>query len=433
MYTPIDLEALKRTTSIYRQDGVIPMIPHALSNDKLSLYQADNKIDKTMSVNIDLDDQFETIWYNIFESEFKNLKQYNYESFADDFMNPDAQYYSQLHILKQVSDWLRAKRMMQWGGFYVDSDRRNFLWEKHSDNNFSIKNIAHNIIEAHAVAANIAACDYAIQNKLTWIYKNHRELNELSAYSSLPWFHAWLAINNYGHFTSPIRRYPDIVKHRVIKAHKRWLDNPYRHSDSQFVSDLSNQMRLKIETERKMLWLEEKGLSFIKNTQKRLGRKLEVYDVKHFLRAGDKLPICIKQMLLERIQSWHMSDWLWAIMPILLSWEQELQDIIYNKLLVDNIILPKKILNTLTSHRLHVLDIPVFSMKEIWDFQSYVYEPVENEDYLFPEVSYGIEFYFKWNKILSYTMNSWKLWSLEQIKWRVRYKILDRIFQYFMK
>ncbi len=432
MYTPIDVEAFRRTTSIYRKDSVISMIPEALSNNKLSLYQANDKIDKTMSVQIDLDDQFEKIGSQIFESDFKNLKQYNYESFAEDFINPDTQYYSQLHLLKEISDWLRAQRMMNGGWFYLDDDRRTYLGEKINKPSSPIKNIAHDIIEAHAVAANMIVWNYMIENELPWIYKVHNKLNEMSFYSSSPWFHSWLWIWNYTHFTSPIRRYPDNNTHRTVKAHIRWEPNPFLSIDNQLISTRSNQMRFHIETERKILGLEEKGLDFITRNRKRLWRDLEVYDFKHQIRSWEKMAQCVKSMIIEKIESWNIANWSWSIYPILISGDPELQDILYQKIIHEHSISPHKVLNILTHQQLFEGDIPIFEMKQVWDYMNYVYS---EEDYLneaYREVLYGIEFYFKWHKIISYNMNTWKLWDLLQIKRKVKEKIVFDIFKYFI-
>lgn len=107
-YTPLDIEALKRTTSIYRKEGVINMFPPLLSQNLLSLNEIGEKL--TLSMQIDLNENGQIRDFHVYESVFKNKKRYDYESFVDDFMNPDSENHDTLQLMYEIARKRKAIR-----------------------------------------------------------------------------------------------------------------------------------------------------------------------------------------------------------------------------------------------------------------------------------------------------------------------------------
>lgn len=108
LYTPLDIEALKRTTSIYRGEGVINMFPPALSQNLLSLNEDGEKL--TLSMQIELDEDAKIQDFHVYESTFKNKRRYDYESFVDDFINPDSENHETLQLMYEIA---RKRRIIR--------------------------------------------------------------------------------------------------------------------------------------------------------------------------------------------------------------------------------------------------------------------------------------------------------------------------------
>jgi len=420
LFSPLDREALQRTTSIYRRDHIINMFPNELSNGPLSLDE--NWVKKTMTLQIDLDDSGHVLRSSFYESHFKNLKRYDYQSFWEDYENRDSSHYSTIHLLKEISDKLRINRLKKWGiVWYMEDDRRMYIWSKQENHweSYSAK-ISHDIIEALMVLANTTTWEYLIQKGGNAIFKHHVWLDERSFYTQKPWFHTWLWVNNYTHFTSPIRRYVDVVIHRIIKALERWEELPYNISDLNFISEHSNNTRLKVETLWSQIDFEYRWKEFLKNTRKRLGTDPEVHHMKYFIRDSiykkKKIPTCMKKAIKEKINTAPIDTWGWAIWVILFWKDNDLKEFLKKKLLEYNNFRPWKVLNMIWQTQLLQWEEMIFQIDEI-----------EKEN------SYSITVKLHWNKISSYSMNVWKLWDIWSVKWRVRRRSIKNIFDYFIQ
>ena len=364
IFSPLDIEALHRTTSIYRKEHILDMLPPELSNNTLSLDPYGNNKQKqlTMSLKMELDQDGNIQDYDFFESHFKNLKRYNYESFWHDYSSPENENHTTLHLMKEVSDKLRVNRVSSgWNLDYTDNDRRVTLWNKTTRNNperSGTAQISHNIIESFMVLANQVTGTHISKHPTTIsLYKRHDSLNERSFYNHLSnTLHTWLGIRNYTHFTSPIRRYIDIVIHRIIKSLIRKEPIPYVTEDIKFIAKHVNTTRWKIETLWAQMDMNEKGGVFIEKTIKRLGRPLEVYDMKDYIRnATDRslsLPRVMKKSIMERIRSGNKADWIWSSGIILLGKDKELKELLKEKFLEKRSIWPTKILNVLKDTRI---------------------------------------------------------------------------------
>lgn len=378
IFSPLDLEALLRTTSIYRKNHILDMLPPELSNNILSLDQYGWK-KLTLSVQIDLDDQWTVKNHRFYESRFTNLKRYDHETFWTDFVNPESQHHHRLHLLKEVSDKLRTKRLKEgWLLNWTDDGRRLHIWwdTERSSNIPATTRISHDIIESLMVLANGITWQHLVDAWVPSLLKRHDSLDERSFYHHAPnSFHAWLAMRNYTHFTSPIRRYVDLTIHRTIKALERWEELPYTSEDVKFISTHSNNTRWKVETLWAQIDIDTKAQDYMRRTEKRLWRPLEVYDLKPYIRNSThkslKLPKVMRNSIAELIMSWNVSFWTWAIGIILLWKDDDLKILMKERIVVDKVLTPTSFLNILAQTQILRWEGTIFEIdthEESWNY-----------------------------------------------------------------
>ncbi len=288
----LDREALKRGTSVYLVDRVIPMLPHALSNGICSLNEGEDRL--ALSCLMTIDKSGAVTDYDICESVIRVNKRMSYtvvrelledESLAE---GRHAQYRELLPMFREMRDLaglLRAKRR-QRGSIDFDFPECKILLDKEG-HPLEIKayerNVATDIIEDFMLAANETVAQHFYWMELPFVYRVHdvpdgerirklsafihnfgyymkavgrtgqktsgdevhpKEIQKLLAkvagtpeeamisrmalrsmmqakYSVECSGHFGLACQFYCHFTSPIRRYPDLQIHRIIKDQLR--------------------------------------------------------------------------------------------------------------------------------------------------------------------------------------------------------------------
>ncbi|MCH8518311.1 ribonuclease catalytic domain-containing protein [Candidatus Gracilibacteria bacterium] len=359
LYSPLDLEALHRTTSIYRKDHILDMIPPELSNGPLSLDIYGGK-KLTYSLQIDIDNQGQIGNTRLFESRFTNLRRYDYESFGEDFSNPDSEHFQTLQLLKEVSDKLRARRLLSGGILHFNDDNRRLsIGDKtpgmyHPSQGASI---SHDIIESLMVLGNTTVGNVVASDaSLPQLFKRHDSVGEASFYYHKPAFHHGLQVSNYTHFTSPIRRYVDIVIHRILKALQRGEDIPYREEDMKFIAEHSNNTRWKVENLGRQIDIDTRGQLYYQKQEARLGRALEVYDMKPYIRntteSSLKLPKVMRDAIKEKIQTGKLGNWIWSAGVILVGQERELKELIRKCILEDQVMRYQKFLSILEQTRI---------------------------------------------------------------------------------
>ncbi|MCH2188310.1 RNB domain-containing ribonuclease [Candidatus Gracilibacteria bacterium] len=415
--TPIDREALKRTTSIYWQDHIIPMIDHRLSNDLLSLAEIPGRKNKTLTIQMDIDHEGYVVHEEIYESHFRNKRQYNYETFREDFMNPDAQYHDQLGLLYELSEKLRYQRSLAGGGFYLDDDRRLSLGKQSQYTSYNpLTRVAHDIIESSAVAANKSA------GKIAPIYKRHDKRNDISYYSTESGGHTGLQIHDYTHFTSPIRRYADTVVHRVIKNTLRQNKSSYVKNDLDRLCSYMNEIRLKIEAERRNLRAQERSENFVIRTENRLGREIHTYDMKHYIRASEQnsylnIPEYIIQKMSDCIVSEPPCNWGWLIPSALVLGQKQWIQVIYDRICDENIMAPVKLFSLLNKYKFYNEENGgKFHIEELGD----------------KETQYGIKCFYGDTHICTFQEEL----DGEHYRFaaqRVNIQVVQKIFQYFLE
>ncbi len=297
----LDREALKRGTSVYLVDRVIPMLPHALSNGICSLNAGEDRL--ALSCLMTVDRRGEITDYEICESVIRVDRRMSYDQvkamLEDGTLvekEKDYRQYAELYpmfvLMKELSALLRQKRRKR-GSIDFDFPECKILLDKEGhpvDIKPYERNVATDIIEDFMLAANETVAQHFYWMELPFVYRVHdvpdedkilklstfinnfgyymksigkarakvsseeihpKEIQKLlgkiegtpeepmisrlalrsmkqAKYSIECTGHFGLACQYYCHFTSPIRRYPDLQIHRIIKEQLRGRLNEER-------------------------------------------------------------------------------------------------------------------------------------------------------------------------------------------------------------
>jgi len=273
--TKLDKQALKRATSIYFPNQVLPMLPFELSENLCSLKPLEERFAFVFKMKLDTKN-LEVVHSDVFEALIISQKKYSYgridrvlENKRDNFDKKDEEIFAYLKDFNALAIKLRAKRMEKGFDFRASENKMSL------DNTCKIKfieetdnhSLAHFLVEEAMLLANVQASkkintlgifriheepSYAkirellnevtslgIQVKLqssvyktiTQIQKKAKYLGlskevdkliiqaqQLAIYSPKNLGHFGLGFESYSHFTSPIRRYSDLVLHRILKT-----------------------------------------------------------------------------------------------------------------------------------------------------------------------------------------------------------------------
>lgn len=422
IYSPLDLEAIKRTTSIYRPDKVLNMYPNELSQGLLSLDENWEKL--TLSMAIDLDFEWNILNYNVFESKFKNLKRYDYDSFFDDFCNPESEFHNNLQLMYEIARVRRNYRKVSWANLdYDESDRRNYIWEKQQKPNIIHKWISKHLIEEFMILANICAARLTFENKIDSVYRVHQNEFERAFYSLDREHHTGLALRDYTHFTSPIRRYWDDIVHRVLKlVHLRKLPNPYKKWEINDIAKHINSSREIIDIIWWSIVWESKysdEINKLKETWTKITTSTFTKQIRWWHKSkisSKKLPKVIKNEIINDIKNWLIWEWAWCIWVFLISKEEDIKVVLYKRLLQDFAISSKAVLNILNETRI---------FDDMENKNLFKVEHVESPN------TYQIKFSFKWEEIFN-IQSSFKSNNCESSKWNLRKKAVKKIFSHFL-
>lgn len=417
-YSELDIEALKRTTSIYRQEWVINMVPPILSQNILSLNE--DWIKLTLTLQIDLDINWNIKKFDVFESKFKNMKRYNYEDFVDDYLNPDCERHENLHLMYEVARKRRNIRKSMWASMdFDDAERQLHIWSYEEKQHYSRKKIPSTIIEEFMILANIASATISVKNWYNSIFRLHDALSEKAYYHNFVWEHKWLALQNYTHFTSPIRRYADMVVHRVLKwLHIRWEESPYTALEIADISHHINISRTVIDILGKDTEIE---LKWKKIVSKLKARNWDILNTSHFTQSirdivwkWKKMPKVVVWEIINDLENWDKSDWGWAIWVLLVWKDTEIKKSLKRVLLNNENFSPKSVLSLLNVTKILNTDedfLFEISEQEIWN-------------------QFSIIVKFKWKELFRKSINYWKI-SRETAVWKIRSEILNKIVVHF--
>lgn len=285
----LDWEARARGTSVYLVDRVIPMLPHKLSNGICSLNAGENRL--AFSCLMTIDTKGEVVSHEIVESVIKVDRRMSYTSvkkILEDKDEIETKSYQELvpmfELMRELAGILREKRKKR-GSIDFDFPESKIVLDKQG-HPIEIKpyerNVATKIIEDFMLIANETVAEHFHWMELPFLYRTHdnpdpekisklstfirnfgysiknkqeeihpKELQKLLAkiedtpeealisrltlrsmkqakYTINCTGHFGLACSYYCHFTSPIRRYPDLQIHRIIKEQIRGRLNEKR-------------------------------------------------------------------------------------------------------------------------------------------------------------------------------------------------------------
>jgi ribonuclease R len=267
--SPLDVEARRRGNSSYFYLDTIPMLPHRLSGDLCSLLE--DKPRPAMSVFMDFDARGEITSTEIVESRVQVTASLSYER-ADELLEESGELADQLRGLLSLSVLLRARRSEEGAIHFILPERVPLEVDGQVDRFGPAKILrSHSIVEECMLAANRQVARFLRERGVKTLHRVHEkpdedDVHELqaflekrgikwkrrgkirsedyrrlaasvsehedrerllfkmlrsmkrAAYGPKPMGHFGLAWEDYLHFTSPIRRYPDLLVHRQIKA-----------------------------------------------------------------------------------------------------------------------------------------------------------------------------------------------------------------------
>ncbi|MCA1031548.1 ribonuclease R [Bacillus timonensis] len=278
--SPIDKEAAERGTSIYLVDRVIPMIPHRLSNGICSL---NPKVDRlTLSCDMEVNPQGEVVKHEIFQSVIKTTERMTYTDVNKILVDQDEELRNRYESLvpmfedmENLAKILREKRMNR-GAIDFDFKESKVLVDDEGTPYEVVlreRSVAERLIEEFMLLANETVAEHFHWMNVPFIYRIHEDPNEEKLRRFLEFItnfgyvvkgtgneihpralqeiieavqgqpeemvvstvmlrsmkqakydpdslgHFGLSTDYYTHFTSPIRRYPDLIVHRLIRTY----------------------------------------------------------------------------------------------------------------------------------------------------------------------------------------------------------------------
>ena len=269
----LDQEAKKRGTSIYFPSKVIPMLPEKISNNLCSLVPDEIRNVLVSEINFSLDGSIKS--YKFFQAKIMSHKRMTYSEVEEYIKNNNS------NVSKKIKTSLDALNLLTKNLLVKRSQRKALEIEGNEpilsiDENGKVSSIdlprrlyAHQMIEESMLAANVCAANFMHKHYKFGVYRVHEKpeelkLESLKSFFSLKGFssqnkdtpltlinkclqfssknklnkvlqtvvlqslkraeysikeigHFGLQLDRYSHFTSPIRRYPDLMAHRLIK------------------------------------------------------------------------------------------------------------------------------------------------------------------------------------------------------------------------
>ena len=350
--SPLDREALKRGTSVYLVDRVIPLLPHKLSNGLCSLNAGVDRL--ALSCIMEIDEKGKVIGHKIAETVVNIDRRMTYTAVNKILTYSDEETckeYEELvpmfKLMEELAEILREKRRARGSIDFDFPESKIYLDEK----GFPVdilpyeRNVATKIIEDFMLIANETVAEDFFWQELPFVYRTHdnpdpekmlklgtfisnfgygiktsgsevhpKEIQKLLAkiagtpeeamisrlalrsmkqakYTIDCSGHFGLACQYYCHFTSPIRRYPDLQIHRIIKEQLRGRMNEKRIGHYQDilpeVAKHSSEMERRAEeAERLLSAIKRVGADLEENCEQSSKRVAGITEINESLKAN---------------------------------------------------------------------------------------------------------------------------------------------------
>ncbi|RKR83420.1 ribonuclease R [Mucilaginibacter gracilis] len=274
----LDKEAYERGTSVYLVDRVIPMLPERLSNGLCSLRPNEDKLCFSAVFELDAEANVVTEWFG--KTVIHSNRRFTYEEVQEIIENEDGEYIKEITILNQLAYKLRDRKFKNGAISFETKEVKFKLDDTGKPIGVYVKERkdAHKLIEDYMLLANRKVAEFIAKkgkgkHQYTFVYRSHdspkqdtlagfalfaarfgykintksdkeiaRSLNHLmedvegkkeqnvltqlairsmakAIYTTKKTSHYGLAFDFYTHFTSPIRRYPDVMVHRLLQLY----------------------------------------------------------------------------------------------------------------------------------------------------------------------------------------------------------------------
>lgn len=280
--SPLDKEAFERGTSVYLTDRVIPMIPQRLSNGICSLNPAVPRL--TMSCEMEVNQAGDVVKHRIFESVIQTTARMTYTAVNQMLTEQDEtvrqthqELVPMLELMSELHLILENKRTLRGAIDFEAPEAKIVVDETGQPLEIELRErgLGERLIESFMLAANETVAEHYARLDLPFIYRIHEQPDsekmqhfaefvtnfgvllkganddiqpkqlqhvletmkdqpeeaiistmllrsmKQAKYAPEPLGHFGLAASDYTHFTSPIRRYPDLMVHRLIRAYAK--------------------------------------------------------------------------------------------------------------------------------------------------------------------------------------------------------------------